>query len=316
MNKRTKKNEILSIKLIAILFALSALQVSAKTPYEFSVHAAGGYSFFSHRLLNNNTFVIGSVENDYNPPPVGLYAVHNVSSSGSAGDLGFGFTGFVTPYVGLHVGLGINLNNINVKVDSLKTYTRGLIDDNDMEYDLYTNLFHYKEKRQTFSLSIPFMLQFQTVESVSAWGSRGSDFQHGFYAKAGIKLNILLSNTYESEVATLYNAAYYPEADNWQATQTFAGLGTFKGKTAKGDFGFVQTMFACEAGMKWRVASDMFIYTGAYFDYGLNDPAKNNRQQTSNYLFQDDLRDLALLEYTEKVHLMTVGVKISLAFIR
>jgi hypothetical protein len=315
MNKRTGKNGILSVTLIAILFATTAIQVSAKTPYEFSVHAGGGYSFFKHGQLPNSTYSTGSVGVDYDPPLRGLYAVNGASSSGSAGELGIGFTGFVNPYVGLHVGLGISLHNVNVKVDSLKTLTTGRIDDQNLENDLYTKLTDYKEKHQTFSLSIPFMLQFQTIENASSWRSR-PDFQHGFYAKAGFKLNILLSNTYESEVATLYNAAYFPDLDNWADTQTFAGLGSFKGKNAKGDFGFVQAMFACEMGMKWRVGNDMFVYTGAYLDYGLNNPSKNNRQPTSNYLYQDDLRDLALLEYSEKAHLMAIGVKISLAFIR
>jgi hypothetical protein len=253
---------------------------------------------------------------EYNPPPLGLYAVHGASSSGSAGDLGIGFTGFITPYVGLHVGLGVGLNNVNVKVDSLKTYTHEWEDRESGEKgDLYTNLSDYSEKHRTFSLSIPFMLQMQTIESASSWRSR-SNFQHGFYAKAGLKLNILLSNTYESEVVTGYNAAYFPDLDNWAATQTFVGLGKFKGNKAKGDFGFVRAMLACEMGMKWRIANDMFVYTGIYLDYGLNDPAKNNRQPTNNYISEESLRDLALLEYAERAHLMTIGFKISLAFIR
>jgi hypothetical protein len=212
--------------------------------------------------------------------------------------------------------LGLGLHNINVKVDSLKTFTPGLIStENNETYDQYTSLFNYSEKHRTFALSIPFMIQFQTIESGSSWRSR-SNAQQGFYAKAGLKLNILLSNTYETEVTDGYNLAYFPSHDNTAGTQEFAGLGKFKGDKAKGNVGFVQAVFASEAGMKWRIANDMFVYTGVYFDYGLNDPVKDNRQPTSNYTSRESFQDFALLDFAERAHLMTIGFKISLAFIR
>jgi hypothetical protein len=310
-----RKNGNLSIKLIAILFAMSALHVSAKNPYEFSIHAGGGYSFCSYRLPSNTTFTIGSVE-EYLPPQVGLYSVNGVSSSGSGEDLGIGFTGFINPYVGLHVGLGIGLLNVNVTVDSLKTLTSGL---NDKEigkkYDLYSELSGYKEKQRTFSLSIPFMLQFQSIENPSSWRRR-TDLKNGFYVRAGFKLNILLGNAYETEVSTLRNTGYFPEEANWAGTQEFAGFGTFKGISTKGNFGFIHAILVLEAGMKWHIADDMFIYTGAYFDYGLNDPAKSNRSSTNDYTSKESLLDFSLLEFAEKTHLMTVGIKVQLAFVR
>ena len=307
MNKRTKKNEILSIKLIAILFALSALQVSAKTPYEFSVHAAGGYSFFSHRL---STETVPTPKNN-----VHQKSVNGVSSSGSAGDFGIGFTGFITSQIGLHVGLGVGVYNIGLKVDSLKTYTTDLVDANIRRYNLYTSLYDYRETHRTFTLTVPMMIQFQTMETQTAsWRSRRSESKQGFYAMTGVKLNILLSNTYESKVATLENTAYYTELNNWAATQTFANLGKFKGKDAKGDFGFIQAMFALEAGMKWRIAESMFLYTGAYMEYGLNDPTKDNRISTGDYIFPD--QELALLEYAERANVMMIGIRVRLAFIR
>jgi hypothetical protein len=316
MNKRTRKNGILSIKLIAILFAMSALHVSAKTPYEFSVYAGGGYSFFVHRLSMET---VPTHQGYPRHPEDYVYqrAVNGVSSTGSAGDLGIGFTGFITPQVGLHVGLGLSLYNIGVKVDSLKTFTSRIYEDEEKNYtnNLFSTLSDYRETHRTFNLSVPFMIQFQTMESqTSSWKSRRAETKQGFYAMTGIKLNVLLSNTYESKVATLFNAEHNPELNNWANTQEFANLGKFRGKNAKGDFGFIQAIFALEAGMKWRIADNMYLYTGAYLEYGLNDPARDNRISTSSYISPDD--ELGLLEFSEQTNLMAIGIKLRLAFIR
>ena len=336
MNKMQRKNRNLSVKLMALLFAMSALQVSAKNPYELSIYGGGGYSFCSYRLSSNTTFYPGFdgeqlLQGEYFPPSAGLYAVKGVSSNGGGGDLGVGFTGFMTPYIALHVGIGLGISNLNVKVDSLKTATFDLDDKNNpYKYDLYSILSDYREKRRTFSLSIPLMLQFQTIENPSGWGRR-TNLSHGFYLKAGFKLNILLSNAYEMSIKDITNSGYYPNMENWVGSQKFAGFGNFKfNNTKKENIGFFQAILALEAGMKWSISNDMFVYTGAYFDYGLNDPAKNNRQPTSDFTLekfkelesnnkntsQVDLQDFTLLDFAEKSHLMTIGLKVSLAFIR
>jgi hypothetical protein len=158
------------------------------------------------------------------------------------------------------------------------------------------------------------MFQFQSRQNQS-W-SRKADLAQGFYAMLGVKLNILLSNTYESKVTTFYNVAHNLDQDNWADTQEFAGLGRFKGKSSNGDFGFVQALFSFEAGMKWRIADNMYLYTGAFLDYGLNDPSKNNREPIDEYISPKSLEDLALLNFSSDTHLMTIGIKLRLAFIK
>jgi hypothetical protein len=305
----------LSVKLIAILFIMSSLQVSAKTPYEFSVYGGGGYSFFLFRPYSDKVPVPNTTTR---PVSVNLQsAVSGTSSSGASGDLGVGFTGFVAPQFGLHVGLGLGFYNIGVKVETLNVFKEGLIDENGLYYDLHTTLSNYNEKHRTFVLSIPFMLHFQSAPNQTSWSRRSSNLAQGFYAKAGMKLNILLSNTYESSVAKGFNTAYYIEKENWAATQEFAGLGTFKGKSANGSFGYVQALFSFEAGMKWNIGDDRYVYTGAYLDYGLNDPSKDNRTSMNDHDYIDPKSlDLSLMGFAEKTHLMTIGIKLRMAFVQ
>jgi hypothetical protein len=137
----------------------------------------------------------------------------------------------------------------------------------------------------------------------------------------GFKLNVLVNNTYETTVEKISNAAYYPDLDNWAATQEFAGFGTFKNKNSGGgSFDFdVLAMLALEAGVKWRLNDEVFLYTGAYFDYGLNDPTKDVRTPISDYDYSNPEKNppqIELLTVADRVNLMTIGIKLRLAFIR
>jgi len=294
------------LKMIAILFVMSSLQMSAKTPSEFSIYGGGGYAAFHCQP-----------------------SLAGATSGGFGADLGGAFTGFVSPNVGFHIGAGFGYYNVNVNVKELTTETIDqLIDANGRAFNLYTTLFDYKESHQTFCLSIPVMIHFQSNMDGS-WNRRHSR-DAGFYLLTGIKANLMFSRKYDSEVGNLFNKAYYPTLKNWAATQNFAGLGLFtKGAKASGSLNFgVLALFTIESGVKWRLNNSMFLYTGAYFDYGLIDPSKSSREPVKNYLYQEkpndislpsyvkDLDDLTLLAYTDKMNLMTVGIKLRLAFTR
>ena len=317
MKNVKRKNGKLSITLIAILLTFSALSASAKTPYEFSIFGGGGHSFFLFRPYTDKVPV--PVQNDDPQKPPVLYqrsAVSGTSSSGASGDLGVGFTGFISPQVGLHVGLGLGISNIDVKVNAINNFAENQYDEvNKRAYDLYTTMSEYRETHRTFCLTVPLMIQFQSRQN-QTW-SRKADMAQGFYAMTGIKLNVLFNSTYESRMVMQDNTAYYPDLDNWANTQLFAGLGHFKGKSADGDFGYIHALFTFEAGMKWRIADNMFLYTGAYLDYGLNDPSQSIRTPIAdnNYIDPTNL-DYSLLEFSSQTNLMTFGVKVRLSFIK
>ena len=299
MKSKKRDSGFFPLRLIVILFVMSSLQVLAKTPSEFSIYGGGGYAAFHCQP-----------------------SLAGATSGGFGADLGGAFTGFVSPNVGFHIGAGLAYYNLNVNVKELKTTTLDQIDANMLGFDLYTTLYDYRENHRTFCLSIPVMIQFQSNMDGS-WNRRRSR-DAGFYLMTGIKANLLLSRKYDSEVGSLFNAAYYETMYNWAATQKFAGLGLFtESKDAKTlakasgslDFG-VLALFTLESGVKWRLNNGMFLYTGAYFDYGLIDPSKSSREPVKNYIYPEDLEKLTLLAYTDKMNLMTVGLKVRLAFTR
>lgn len=277
--------------LFVIVFTLIGFQLFAqKNSGEFSICGGGGLSFFC-----------------YQKP------VSSASSFGYHGDIGVGFTGFVSQQCGFHIGAGLGLFKIKTKVGDLKTFTPNLTDWNDHLYNLYTTLSGYSEIHKMMSLNVPFMFQFQTKMS-QGWNWKKTQ-KACYYAMIGAKLHLLFKRSYDSQITTLYNAAHYPVADNWATTQTFAGLGDFVGKDADGKLGVgILAMFAFETGVKWQIGEKLFLYTGVYFDCGLNDPTKNLRKPVSNYISVADLAGLSLLSFYDKSILMGTGIKLRLAF--
>ena len=274
-----------------MLFAINSLHVLAKTPNEISIYGGGGYSRFIFQPSSKDA-----------------------SSKGFYGDFGTGFTSFITPKLGFHIGAGFAMYNLTAKKDSLSVFTPDLIDSNGYTFDLFSELFGYRETHRIFCLSIPLMIQIQT-EPRPAYNRRLST-ENCFYAMAGAKVNIVVKSEYDMEIATLYNKAYYPLQNNWAGTQKFAGLGVFNGNNADGNLKYILPVFSLEAGMKWRIASAMYLYTGAFFDYGPNSFVKNDRDQIKNYTSPRDFENLALLELSDNMNIMTAGIKLRLTFIK
>jgi len=285
---------------IAIIVATGSL-LSAQAINEFSVYGGGGLSSLNYQLSQGN------------------------GSSGFGGDFGAGYTylRFVNRAVetgtvvyqqmwGIHVGMGLGIYNATAKLNNVEAITSNLIDSENDGFDLLSKLSGYNETQTVMFLTIPVMGQYNIEQ---------------FYVMGGIKTGIPLNGKYKSKDATLTNEAYYPKYENWMKTQTFAGYGAFNGKTFDGDLDLgVSFMLSFEAGMNWNLGGNLVLYSGAYFDYGLNDISKGDKQKFINYTannaenfttnsvltsYSDGSKSTA---FTDKVNTMAVGIKLRLAF--
>jgi len=165
---------------------------------------------------------------------------------------GFGYTYFFTPSWGFGGGLEKAFYNTERK---WKEYTKQPYVVDDIEYR--STAFGYKEEKIFRFLQIPLMLQYQS--------------ENKFYAKAGTKIGIPLSGKNKMFADSVKNSGYREFEDFEYTTQEFMGFGTFKNQKSEEKLS-LQTaiLLSAEAGMKWRIKKSLRLYTGLYFDYGLD----------------------------------------------
>jgi len=286
-------------KLIIItLFAtLSSQYVSAQAEHEFSAYAGGGLS----TLL-------------YSPSK-------GSSNAGSGGEFGVGYTFFsgklqaaetgtvVRAKWGIHSGLGLGLYGAKAKVDKETTIQEKIPDsDNGDLFDLHTTLTGYEETQHAMFLNIPVMALYE-IEP--------------YYFMAGFKFGIPLTGKFKPKNATFSNEAEYKQYENRLKEQEFAGLGTFRQKSPDGSVELGLTvMLSLEGGYKWRINSIFSLYTGAYFDYGLNNALKSSPSPFVNYNYTVEnpsggfTTNSVMSAFTEKTHIMAFGVIVRLAYMK
>ena len=273
---------------ITLFFVFSVLWVSAqKQEHEFSIYAGGGFAAFCFQPT-----------------------IKNASSMGYGGDAGVGFTGFISSNWGIHTGIGVGFFNVINTVNSFVFVTHNKIICG-YPSDLHTTLSDYKETHKTIFLTVPLMLQFQTT--MEQYGNRKKGKKVGYYAMTGVKAQCLFNYKYTSEIASLNNKAYFPEFNSWLTSFPSEGVGSFNGNNASGKLKFnILAMFALETGAKWRIGDKLFLYTGVYFDCGLHDFTKKYRKRDDYYTSHEQLKELTLLKFTDRMNLITIGIKLRL----
>ena len=271
--------------LIVALFTVSNLYVSAQGSQEFSVYVGGGFSPLSY-TLSLDKFSQGE------------------RSGGLGGDFGVGYTYFIADTWGIHSGVGIGFYNAKTEVGVGETVSKNLIDDEGDSFELRSTISGYNETQNTMFLTIPVMAHFILMDK--------------FYTKAGIKAAIPLNCKYSSNDLKITNEGYYPQFNNTINDAKYAGFGQFDIKDSKGnlELGFT-VMLALEAGMRFNISETLSLYTGLYFDYGLNNSLKKSSTDTFvSYNINDPENfstNSVLTEYTDKANIMAVGVKVRVA---
>ena len=268
--------------ILTLSAALYSLFATAQPTHEFSINGGGGLSTLVYKITSSK------------------------KNLGFGGEVGLGYTCVFGEMAGIHVGADVSFYSVGATLNGIKIVTENLTDNEGDCFDLHTTLFDYKESQNAMFLNVPVMAYFQTKTN------------HKFYAMAGVKIGIPLSCKYKASDFALTNEAYYPEYDNWLTNQTFAGYGRFENINSEGKQKYrISAALSLETGMKWNIAEVFAMYTGVYFDYGLNNLVKKDDQLFVNY---DNAAPSAFIVNSalaaDKIHLMAVGVKVRLGFMK
>ncbi|MDR0711251.1 MAG: hypothetical protein LBF67_02745 [Prevotellaceae bacterium] len=257
---------------LKVWISLSALSVAAPLvgqKHEVSVYGEGGLSTLHYSLPQE-----GSRQDQL----------------GGGGGLGYAF--LFADYMGVATGVGLSAFRAGARLPGSFGSVAASIDEYDESFELRSSLSGYTEKQSLITLSLPLMVHCQS-------GVLSGKYDKQLYFRAGLRLELPILGSYQSGIASLTNTIYYPEHKTTLSQPAYKGLGTFSGRVSSGSLNLALSATACvEAGVKWDVSRRlpfnrnqlpfnrllsfnsretsrnrrlMYLYTGIYFSYGLND---------------------------------------------
>ncbi|MDU1890650.1 MAG: outer membrane beta-barrel protein [Dysgonomonas sp.] len=282
------------ILVIIGLFSYNSAFCQKQTKHEVSVWGMGGSSSLKYDLK------VGS------------------ASGGASGGFGVGYTYFVSNMIGLNTGLEFGFYKGTAKLNEIKN-SYETTDWEGKDFLFKSTISNYEETQNACLLNIPIMLHIQLpLEKESK-----------FYAAGGIKIGLPISGTYKVKKGTIKNTGYYKFEDYEYDRPEELGFGTFQANETNEDFDLsTAIILSLETGIKWKLQEKLGLYTGIYFDYGLNDIGKEDRvNQFVEYnpasprdfyqhsiLTSQYITDTKTDSFTNKIIPVAFGVKVRLAF--
>lgn len=283
--------------LTIIILGLFSIAINAQNRHEISIYGAGGFSILDYKLDLGKKDLLGI-----------------------GGHFGIGYKYFFNRNLGLVTAVEMSPYNSNCIVNKLSIKYQTTDKDGEV-FEFHSDITDYRENQKVVMLQIPIMLQFQVGK------------KHQFYVAAGGKIGfpIALSN-YNGSIVRIYNEGYY-EFENYTYTSQheFLGFGYYSLLENKGNLNLKTAFFvSVDFGAKWKLSEKIFLYTGLYFDYGLNniykktDKPKNFVEYNSNNPSDIIVNGIMNSQYTEngtdyknfmsKLSPLAAGIKICLTF--
>jgi hypothetical protein len=261
-----------------------------ESKHELSIYGLGGYSSIVYTLDRN-----GSV------------------SGGAGGGAGLGYTFNINSSFGIVAGVEMMTFGAEASFDEIQgEYTE---ETSIRPYEFSYTMSNYKEKQSVTMFSIPVMAKYGLP--LGGGSTR-------FYAAGGFKFGFPLSAKTDiapgTTTTSIYGVVEQVRYENADMPHNGLVRNAVLPNTKKDlELGFSATL-SLEAGLSFTLTDKINLYTGAYFDYGLNSIQKtDNRRlleledhydQPSKFIYNSVL-DTGL---TEKANLMSVGLKLRIGF--
>jgi opacity protein-like surface antigen len=273
--------------------------------HELSIYGLDGYSSLLYTVSSNGANIVTN-------------SGTNSSSGGVGGGAGLGYTFNISPSLGIVTGVEMSIyaSKVSFGIDSSK-YEVGT--GNDLFRFKYS-LSNYKETQSVTLFSIPVMAQYSLPV--------GSGGTMRFYLSGGFKLGFPISAKADISPGSASTYGFCTnEYGEYKVLPThgFANNISLPDTKKDIDLGFSAAL-ALETGLRFTLTDKIGLYTGLYFDYGLNSIQKVNDKHPLEY----DLRHLSEYDvinekpflynsvlnsgFVDKVNLLSVGLKVRISF--
>lgn len=290
------KIKIIAISLCGLLFCLTAKAQDDYQKHEFSVGGFAGIMSLKHDLEQGT------------------------SKDKLAGGMGLGYTYFFSENLGLATGLDFAFYNQDLKLGEVSGSHQAYDLERRVDFEFRYNLKDYTEQQSAFYLNIPIMMHYQFAEMDNLM----------FYVAAGGKVGLPINGKYKSIRGSLKTEGYYPHNGDLIDDIPFRGFGEFPVSAHDDKIKYKMSVsLALETGAKWKLPNDMFLYTGVFVDYGLNDIKKEdmglkplvqyNPLNPEDHVYSGILSSSNEKEgqentFVKKINTMGYGIKVRLAF--
>jgi hypothetical protein len=231
---------------------------------------------------------------------------------------GADYTFFLNHRWGLTAGIELTTSSMTVAIEDITGAVAGWYYHEDGRQEVTETLFAtdgLAVSPHITYVNLPLLLQFRT------------GVRHKFYTSAGVKAGFAQAGNYRITAESIRTEGYFPASG-----QTFANMSNHSFVTVsrpsmrsrlKQNFNYA---LLWEGGMRWRLKSGLFVYTGVYFDYGFPDIAPKRItvpiEDIKNVLPEEVLHNPEYMQMIEerttvdvdRVNLVAAGIKIKLAF--
>jgi hypothetical protein len=253
--------------------------------HELSVSGIGGYSSINYTLSDAGS-----------------------RSAGIGGGAGLGYTFNVNPSLG--IVLGVEMLTYSAEASFAKVeneYSEG----KDLElFQFWYSSENYRETQNVTLFSIPVMAQYSLP--LGSGSTR-------FYASGGFKFGFPVSATADITSGNVTATGYYGREQVKYKDLPKHGFITNKSLPnvkENLDLGFSASL-SLETGARFTLTDKIGLYTGLYFDYGLNNIRKTDDKSLMEYNSVSEtilMHSVLDTKFTDKINLMSIGLKVRVGF--
>ncbi|MDL2315216.1 outer membrane beta-barrel protein [Bacteroidales bacterium OttesenSCG-928-C19] len=231
-------------------------------------------------------------------------------------NLGINYTFFFSSKLGIGTGAEIALYKTQISGNNFETqYLISTPPELKGNFYLNTLFDNYTESLTTTFINIPLLITFQAPVL----------YENLFYVTAGVKACVPFLTKYETTYKSVKTMGYSDYTQQIYEEIPNHGFDTYKDIKTSGELDLNLSFIAtAETGMKWILSDKWNLYTGLWFDYGLNDIRNNNKKietivynenNPSKYSYNSLFSSQQNGEYLiEKASLTSFGFRIRLAF--
>lgn len=203
---------------------------------------------------------------------------YNVSGGTSSlqfgAQAGLGFAYFFHPNWAVGAGLEFGSYHTKASLYNGTTIAAPATDENGTIFEWQVTALGYQEEQRAYILNLPVTLQYQYFFSKTI----------GLYAKGGIKFGFPCYHHYDATATSLVTSGYYPATNTWVTYDPDLGFGSIDNYASSGNLDLNLSYSAtAEIGAKFYLWEKLFLYMGAYIDYGLNAICKSDVNSLLDY---------------------------------